>query len=193
MRDNKKKCLLVVPWANSEQGVFAYSYFASVSSAEEMMRIGIRFIGVVKTATKQIPMEYLSSIELNEVRCQRVWVVLKSNGAPTLLDVIRRIKYICNKQKSVPGLTSSDRNNIDDIITRVNEGQQEEMNPETETYDPYQIVVDGTNDDDDDDHDDNPNTTPGSAVIEEEDDTQSTGVAPENEDDEIPAPESPEE
>ena len=43
---------LVLPWANSERGVCADSYFASVSSAEEMMRIGIRFIGVVKTATK---------------------------------------------------------------------------------------------------------------------------------------------
>ena len=44
---------LVVPWANSEQGVCVDSCFASVSSAEEMMRIGIRFIGVVKTATKK--------------------------------------------------------------------------------------------------------------------------------------------
>ena len=43
---------LVLPWANSEQGVCADSYFASVSSAEEMMQIGIRFIGVVKTAKK---------------------------------------------------------------------------------------------------------------------------------------------
>ena len=43
---------VVVPWANYERGVCADSYFASVSSAEEMMRIGIRFIGVVKTATK---------------------------------------------------------------------------------------------------------------------------------------------
>ena len=84
------------------------------------------------------------------------------------VDVIRWIKYICQQQKSVPGLTFSDGNNIDDVITEVNEGQQEETNPETETYDPYQIVVDGNNDDDDDDRDDSPNTTPGSAVVEEE-------------------------
>ena len=43
---------LVLPWTNSERGVFADSYFALVSSAEEMMWIGTRFIGVVKTATK---------------------------------------------------------------------------------------------------------------------------------------------
>ena len=78
----------------------------------------------------------------------------------------------------MPGLTFSDRNNIDDVITGVNEEQQQERNPETETYDPYQSVVDGNNDDDDDDHNNNPNTTPGSAVVEEEEDTQSTGVAP---------------
>ena len=53
---------LVLPWANSERGACAYSYLASVSSVKEMMRIGIRFIGVVKTATKTFPMAYLSSI-----------------------------------------------------------------------------------------------------------------------------------
>ena len=77
------------------------------------------------------------------------------------VDAIRRIKYICKQQKSVPGLTFSDHNNMDDVITGVNKGQQEETNPETETYDPYQIVVDGNNNDEDDDRDDNPNTTPG--------------------------------
>ena len=52
---------IVVPWANSERGVCADSYFASFSSAEEMMRIGIRFVGVVKTAIKisfDISIEY---------------------------------------------------------------------------------------------------------------------------------------
>ena len=68
---------LVVPWANSERGVCADSYFASVSSEEEMMRIGIRFIGVVKTATKTFPMAYILSIKLDEGRGQRVGVVLK--------------------------------------------------------------------------------------------------------------------
>ena len=55
----------VVTRANSERGVCADSCFASVSSAEEMMRIGICFVRVVKTATKIFPMTYLSSIELD--------------------------------------------------------------------------------------------------------------------------------
>ena len=79
---------LVVPWANSERGVCADSYFASVSSTEEMMQIGIRFIGVVKTVTKTFPMACLSSIELNEGRGQRVGVVLKTNGVPTMMAYV---------------------------------------------------------------------------------------------------------
>ena len=79
---------LVVPWDNYERGVCADSYFASLSSAEDMMRIGIRFIGVVKTATKTFPMAYLSSIELVEGRGQRVEIVLKSNGAPTMMAYV---------------------------------------------------------------------------------------------------------
>ena len=55
---------LVQPWFNSGRIVCADSYFASVSTAKEMLRLGLRFIGVVKTATKQFPMEYLSHLEL---------------------------------------------------------------------------------------------------------------------------------
>ena len=57
---------LTLPWANTRRGVCADSYFASVTSAEELMKIGLRFIGVVKTATKKFPMSYLSSIKLLE-------------------------------------------------------------------------------------------------------------------------------
>ena len=78
---------LTLPWANSQRGVCADSYFASVSSAEEMLRIGLRFIGVVKTATKKFPMTYLSSIEFIEGRGQCEGVVLKDNqGIPTMMS-----------------------------------------------------------------------------------------------------------
>ena len=53
-----------------------------------MMRIGIRFIGVVKTVTKNSPMAYLSSIELDEDRGQQVGMVIKSNGAPTMMAYV---------------------------------------------------------------------------------------------------------
>ena len=68
--------------------VCADSYFASVSSAEEMMWIGIRFIGVVKIATTKIPMAYLLSIVLDNGRGQQVGVVLISNGATTMMAYV---------------------------------------------------------------------------------------------------------
>jgi Transposase IS4 len=38
---------LVLPWAHSDRVVCADSYFASVVTAEELLRLGLRFIGVV--------------------------------------------------------------------------------------------------------------------------------------------------
>ena len=55
---------LVMPWANTDRIVCADSYFASVGAALELKRIGLRFIGVVKTATRRYPMKALSEIEL---------------------------------------------------------------------------------------------------------------------------------
>ena len=55
---------LVDKWADTDRIVCADSYFASVPAAEALLRIGLRFIGVVKTATKRYPMEYLSNKEL---------------------------------------------------------------------------------------------------------------------------------
>ena len=43
---------LLLLWDNARRGVCADSYFTSVLSAEELMQIGLKFIGVVKTATK---------------------------------------------------------------------------------------------------------------------------------------------
>ena len=57
---------LVKPWYNSNRIVCADSYFASVSTCVEMARLGMRFIGVVKTATKKYPQAYLSSLPMND-------------------------------------------------------------------------------------------------------------------------------
>ena len=53
---------LVMPWANTHRIVCAYLYFASVTAVEELWKHGICFIGVIKTATRQFPMAYLSNI-----------------------------------------------------------------------------------------------------------------------------------
>jgi hypothetical protein len=57
---------LLQPWAGKgDRVVCADSYFASVGAAEELEKMGLGFIGVVKTATKRFPTAYLSAIELH--------------------------------------------------------------------------------------------------------------------------------
>jgi Transposase IS4 len=56
---------IVKPWLRSQRIVCTDSYFASVKAARLMRQLGLRFIGVVKTATKEFPMSYLSGLELN--------------------------------------------------------------------------------------------------------------------------------
>ncbi|KAI2493142.1 Transposase IS4 [Fragilaria crotonensis] len=47
----------------NESSLLHDSYFASVGAAKELYRNGLRFIGVVKTATKGFPKTYLTSVE----------------------------------------------------------------------------------------------------------------------------------
>eukprot|EP00977_Amphora_coffeiformis_P024562 scaffold16228_cov210-Amphora_coffeaeformis.AAC.1 len=54
---------LVAPWARSNRVVVADSYFASVQTEQELFKMGLRFIGVVKTATKGFPMKQLTSAQ----------------------------------------------------------------------------------------------------------------------------------
>ena len=79
---------LVLPWAQTNRGVCADSYFASVTTAQTLMGLGLRFIGVVKTATKKFPMKYLSSLELTEGRGQREAVMMKSLDVPWIMALV---------------------------------------------------------------------------------------------------------
>jgi hypothetical protein len=54
---------LVSPWQHTNRIFCADSYFASVPAASELLDIGLKFIGVVKSATRGYPMDYLSQIE----------------------------------------------------------------------------------------------------------------------------------
>jgi hypothetical protein len=57
---------LLEPWAGQgDRVVCADSYFASVGAAEELEKMGLGFIGVVKTATRRFPQAHLSAIELH--------------------------------------------------------------------------------------------------------------------------------
>ena len=57
---------LVLPWLHTDRIVCGDSYFASVPAALMISRYGMRFIGVVKSATRQFPMAYLSQVELHD-------------------------------------------------------------------------------------------------------------------------------
>ena len=56
---------LVSPWYNTNCVVCADLDFASVGCALEMTRNSLRFIGVIKTATRKYPMQWLSQVELD--------------------------------------------------------------------------------------------------------------------------------
>ena len=57
---------LVAPWRNSGRVVCADSYFSPVPCAIAMRDMGMRCIGVAKTATKKYPRHYLSTVEQPE-------------------------------------------------------------------------------------------------------------------------------
>ncbi len=66
---------LVEPWANTGRCVVGDSYFASVQAALRLFTIGLRFIGVIKTATTGYPMTYLGRVLLPEGKGDRHGVV----------------------------------------------------------------------------------------------------------------------
>ena len=75
----------ILPWANYDYVVCADSYFASVGAVETLKRIGLRFIGVVKTATKRYPMKHLSQIELENRGDRRGLIMYDNDSKPSLL------------------------------------------------------------------------------------------------------------
>jgi hypothetical protein len=71
---------LVMPWVSTGYIVCADSYFASVSAAAEMKRLGlVHFIGVVKTASWMFPQDYLVRLELSN-QGEREGVYFKAEG-----------------------------------------------------------------------------------------------------------------
>jgi Transposase IS4 len=81
---------LVSPWFNTERVVCADSYFSSVQTAVKLKEHRMKYIGVVKTATKQFPMQYLGCIELPN-KGGHVGLISKDDyGEPDLLSFVWR-------------------------------------------------------------------------------------------------------
>ena len=62
---------LVHPWGHSDRIVVGDSYFASVPAAIRLFSVGLRFIGVIKTSTKECPMDHLGKVELKDGKGDR--------------------------------------------------------------------------------------------------------------------------
>ena len=74
---------VVSPWFGSNRIVCADSYFASVGAAKELFCNGLRFIGVVKTATRGYPKTFLTSVELHN---RGDFLALRSNATENSLE-----------------------------------------------------------------------------------------------------------
>jgi hypothetical protein len=77
--------LLVLPWARTDRIVCANSYFASAGALRELKWIGLHFIGVVKTATRQFPQSYLSHLEMTNRGGRRGLIAKDENCTPSML------------------------------------------------------------------------------------------------------------
>ena len=76
---------LVEPWERTDRCVCVDSYFTSVNAVTVLRMMGLRFIGVVKTATKKFPMSYLSNLELVQRGDYKGLVARGTDGQPTML------------------------------------------------------------------------------------------------------------
>ena len=79
---------LVEPWVRTDRCVRADSYFTSINSVTAMRMMGLRFIGVVKTATKKFPLSYLSNLELVQHGDYKGLVARGTDGQPTILSFV---------------------------------------------------------------------------------------------------------
>jgi hypothetical protein len=79
---------LVGPWIYSSRTVVGDSYFASVGAGEQLQMVGLGFIGVVKTATKRFPMQYLSRLEMQNRGERKGLVTKNANGDPAMIAFV---------------------------------------------------------------------------------------------------------
>jgi hypothetical protein len=92
---------LLDPWiGQSTRIVCADFYFASVGAALELKRLGFRFIGVIKTATKEFPICYLQGLQFQRRGDLKATVFYNTNGRPELFAFVwvdrDRRYFVCN-------------------------------------------------------------------------------------------------
>lgn len=98
---------LVAPWAGTKRIIFADSYFASATTPLELLKMGLRFIGVVKTATHGFPMGALSVIPLDARGQHASFTHANADGVTDMMAVLwvdrERRYFIASTSTSLPG------------------------------------------------------------------------------------------
>jgi heat shock protein HspQ len=79
---------LVNAWSFSERVVCADSYFASFNAVEHLRRIGLKFVGVVKTATRKFPMHVLQTRRLHDRGDRYALVHKDDDGRPDMFAFV---------------------------------------------------------------------------------------------------------
>ena len=94
------------PLKNSNQIVCRDSYFVSVAAVQELHRLGMRFIGLVKTAHRNFPSNCLGAVTMegrgkwfsmiyegNEGECEIVVVLLVDREREVTLHLLLEQRY----------------------------------------------------------------------------------------------------
>lgn len=83
---------LVEAWFHTNRVVCADSIFASVETAKKLLDKGLKFTGVVKTAKRDYPMEYLSRLEIAD-KGQHVTMVSQNPDLMAVMWIDRDRRY----------------------------------------------------------------------------------------------------
>jgi len=98
---------LVAPWAGTQRLVCADSNCASVTAATELLAMGLRFIGVVKTATPGYPMSALSALEVDTRGDHATFTHSTPEGTMKLMALMwvdrERRYFVSSTSTSLPG------------------------------------------------------------------------------------------
>ena len=91
------------PWQMTNRTVCADSYFTSVQATESLISFWFRFVSVVKTANKWIPMQALAGKELEQRGDSFGLIYLDYDKLPTFLHFIR---IDCNRRYFITSCSS---------------------------------------------------------------------------------------
>jgi len=103
---------LIAPWAGTKRVVCADSYFAIVTATQQLLSMGLRFIGVVKTGTNGLPIGALSVLPLKERGEHVSYVHTTANGVTDIMAVLwvdRKRRYFISSASTTLPRTPYDR------------------------------------------------------------------------------------